>query len=276
LPGESEWTLTDSKGIGFEFHTIADLLPPPANPHLKSKTAYARSVVIWLVLNEGIFNLTQDISTDERDTKRPRLATKSSFTITKTVARVTGETNVIVECYGVDSNPQKTDFLWKDDIKFKLPVTCVLGQEVNGPEGHFRKCFALSIVSLPNTAFVCKKFKEDDSLQRHINDLKTLRRAAEIVSAFQDKLKENDDAAKELLPKGCLKRMQKISFVDAFVVKFENGDFYFVEERIDGKYIKFTGNDGCQNELSVSHLDALSHFSFVLSEEKEILVDFQG
>ena len=69
--------------------------------------------------------------------------------------------------------------------------------------------------------------------------------------------------------------MQKLDFVDAFVLKLSDGSHIFVEEKLEGKFQKFTGNDGCDNSKSVQYLYALSHFSWVVTENL-MLVDFQG
>ena len=216
LPEHHNWLVTDSKGMGFDFETVADLLPAQ-NPHLRNKSTFSRSAVVWLVLNDGNFLLLIDISNEEPITKRSRLDRSTAYKITKTIAVVVGETKSIVECFNADGQAVLDEFCWKEGITLKLPVKCVVGKGITGPEGTFRDCFAFSIITLPTHELVCKRFKEGDSLQRHLNDLKTLKRAKELVASFQDTLKTNELACQDLLKNG-LKRMTNISFVDAFVV----------------------------------------------------------
>jgi hypothetical protein len=69
--------------------------------------------------------------------------------------------------------------------------------------------------------------------------------------------------------------MQKSDFVDAIVLKLNDDSHIFVEKKLQGKYQKYTGNDGCDNSKSVQYLNALSHYSWVVTG-RLILVDFQG
>jgi|ERR1711971_608552 len=72
-----------------------------------------------------------------------------------------------------------------------------------------------------------------------------------------------------------------IIFVPCYLFRYRHGqdDAYFVaEQRLKGDFVKFNGNNGYKNDQhKYSELmQAFSHFSFIKSQAKMMVVDLQG
>ena len=231
--------------------------------------------------------VTESSSPRKRSKTGPVATLKSqrgSYKIEKTVPAVHGVTQKITEAHSVVYDELISDtrdlmseeeFVWKGTT-VKLPVDCVVGAAVSGLKGTFRDCFIFAVKDLPSHALVGKTFKTTSTIQAYIYDLKTMVKAQTVIREVQRKLEVNKNAAGHLLTPTVLKRLRQLRYVDAIILKLEDNSYCFVEEKIMGTFTKYTGNDGCSNDVAAEMFYAISHFSAVISDSKSILVDFQG
>ena len=133
-----------------------------------------------------------------------------------------------------------------------------------------------------NRKFYLYRFNEsnEEDLQKHKQVLKLLTIARKTFERFQQCVLENGDALRDFeVSSGVLKAIGAYRYVNGFFGRVKlNGEtnWHFWEERITGKFMKFSSNCEFGNETQLYLYNSFSHFSLFQSDSEVIVVDIQG
>eukprot|EP00668_Euglena_longa_P040625 GGOE01053494.1.p1 GENE.GGOE01053494.1~~GGOE01053494.1.p1 ORF type:complete len:423 (-),score=126.39 GGOE01053494.1:524-1621(-) len=149
--------------------------------------------------------------------------------------------------------------------KWDRSIIVVSIDPVHFSEGNLRRCFRMKDLTKPDgqNDFVAKASKDkNDNIEIYFLDIEM----QAMCKAFAEEYNRR-------------RPPKKVEFIEAFLVEcFQRRDnqVFACEPYIKGQYVKYSNNWGFVSTHDRNTPHAFSHFTYVISDKKYIVVDVQG